>query len=113
VLVYPGTDLGNPSDSYGVDGPFASLRLKEWRRGVQDTDYLALAQQIDPASTQAVINQVMPQALWEYQAPDPSWYSGTISWSNNPDDWETARLELARIISRYCQANGGSFCTSN
>jgi hypothetical protein len=114
VLVYPGTDLGNPSDSYGVHGPFASLRLKEWRRGVQDTDYLALAQQIDPASTRAIVNQVMPEALWEYPASDPSWYSGTISWSNNPDDWEAGRLELARIISKYCNANpGSSFCSSN
>jgi hypothetical protein len=114
VLLYPGTDLGNPSDSYGVHGPFASLRLKEWRRGVQDTDYLALAQQIDPASTQAIVSQVMPQALWEYNAPDPSWYSGTISWSNNPDDWEASRSQLAQIISGYCAANpGATSCASN
>ena len=36
VLFYPGTDTVFPESSYGVDGPFASLRLKAWRRGIQD-----------------------------------------------------------------------------
>src|SRR5205814_2116024 len=43
VLFYPGTDMVYPTDSYGVQGPFASLRLKDWRRGLQDVDYLTLA----------------------------------------------------------------------
>ena len=41
VLLYPGTDTGAiRGDSYDVMGPFASLRLKHWRRGIQDVDYL-------------------------------------------------------------------------
>ncbi len=100
VLIYPGTDVMNPGDSYGVDGPFASLRLKEWRRGIQDTDYLALASQINPTAVQSIINSVIPQALWENTAPDgdPSWFRGGISWSSDPDAWETARAQLAQII---------------
>lgn len=116
LLVYPGTDLGNPSDSYGVNGPIASLRLKEWRRGIQDTDYLALANQIDPVATQAIVNQAMPKALWENPAPggDPTYFIGPISWSSNPDDWEAKRLQLAQMINNYCTANpSGSVCTSN
>jgi hypothetical protein len=101
VLVYPGTDVMNQSDSYGVDGPFASLRLKEWRRGIQDSDYLALASRINAGAVQNIMNTVIPKALWENPAPqgDPSWFVGGISWSADPDSWEAARAQLAQIIS--------------
>jgi Domain of unknown function (DUF4091) len=104
VLVYPGTDVMNPSDSYGVNGPFASLRLKEWRRGIQDADYLALASRINPGAVQQIINSVIPKALWENPAPegDPSWFVGPVSWSPDPDTWESARAQLAQVI------NGGA-----
>ncbi len=114
VIVYPGTDLNHPADSYGVYGPFASLRIKEWRRGIQDADYLALASQIDSATTQQIINSEIPQALWEYKTSDPSWYSGGISWSVNPDDWEAGRKALTQIISKWCVQNPGvNGCTTN
>jgi hypothetical protein len=114
MLVYPGTDINQPQNSYGVDGPFASLRLKEWRRGIQDADYLALASRIDPITTRSIINRVMPRALWENPAPggDPSWFTGTISWSANPDDWEAARAQLGAIISGFCSYNPGDSACS-
>jgi hypothetical protein len=101
VLVYPGTDLNNPLDSYGVDGPFASLRLKEWRRGIQDTDYLSLAAKINPTAVQTIMNTVVPQVLWENPSPggDPSYFRGPVSWSSDPDVWEAARAQLAAIIT--------------
>lgn len=99
LLLYAGTDVYSPpSDSYGVNGPFASLRLKEWRRGIQDVDYLTLAAQVDPAATQALVNQMIPQVLWEYPATDPGYYVGPISWPVDPDMWEAARAQLAQII---------------
>lgn len=110
LLVYPGTNLYHPQDSYDVDGPLASLRLKEWRRGIQDTDYLALAKKIDPAATDRILQQTVPHALWEYPAEDPSFYIGDISWSVNPDNWEDARTKLSNIISGYCKSNKASFC---
>jgi hypothetical protein len=113
VLVYPGTDVAHLEDSYGVNGPFASLRLKEMRRGLQDGDYLTLAAQIDPASVQNIVAKAMPKALWENPAPegDPSWFIGSVSWSPNPDDWESSRAQLAGIISNYCSKNPGTqFC---
>lgn len=106
VLFYPGTDRLFTADSYNVDGPFASLRLKHWRRGVQDVDYLALAANIDPVATQAIVNRIVPKALWEYGVDslnDPTYVTTDISWSTNPDVWEAARLELANIID----AGGG------
>jgi hypothetical protein len=101
VLFYPGTDTHYPKQSYGVDGPFASLRLKHWRRGIQDADYLALASAVNPQATQSIVNRMIPKVLWEYgviNEEDPTYMYTDISWSTDPDDWEKARKELADII---------------
>ncbi|MCL4876286.1 MAG: DUF4091 domain-containing protein [Anaerolineae bacterium] len=101
VLFYPGTDSIYPGESYGVEGPFASLRLKYWRRGIQDVDYLALASAIDPVRVSQIVQEIVPRALWEYGAEDPdepTWIRTDISWSADPDVWENARAELADII---------------
>ena len=101
VLFYPGTDLVYPSESYGVRGPFASLRLKLWRRGIQDVDYLTLAAAIAPERVSQIVEETVPLALWEYgvnDPDDPTWVRTDISWSNDPDGWEAARDELADII---------------
>lgn len=110
LLVYPGTNLYQPEDSYDVDGPLASLRLKEWRRGVQDTDYLALAKKVDPEAANRIMQKMVPQALWEYGAIDPNYYVGGISWSTDPDSWENARAELTKVISNYCDSHKEGFC---
>jgi hypothetical protein len=104
VLFYPGTDTRYPTDSYSVMGPFASLRLKHWRRGVQDVDYLTLAEAISPTRTAEIVNEIVPTVLWEYgvdDAEDPTWVLTDISWSIDPDDWEAARAELAGIIESF------------
>jgi len=101
VLLYPGTDTRYPADSYGVQGPFASLRLKHWRRGVQDVDYLTLAAVISPTRTAEIVNTMVPKVLWEVGVSDPNdptWVLADISWSTDPDVWEAARAELAGII---------------
>ncbi len=103
VLFYPGTNRWYPEDDYGVPGPFASLRLKHWRRGLQDVDYLTLAAAVDKAATQAIVQRRVPKVMWEYGVSDPSdptWVRTDISWSVDPDDWEHARRELVRIIER-------------
>jgi hypothetical protein len=101
VLMYPGSDAHYPEDDYGLMGPFASLRMKHWRRGIQDVDYLTLAEAINPTRTAEIVNHMVPQVLWEYgvsDPEDPTWVSTDISWSTDPDDWETARAALAGII---------------
>ncbi|NLF26092.1 MAG: DUF4091 domain-containing protein, partial [Deltaproteobacteria bacterium] len=101
VLFYPGTDKVFPEESYELDGPIASLRLKHWRRGIQDVDYLALAQKIAPSKVATILQRILPKALWEYGATDPNdptWVFGEISWPVDPDQWEAARRELAEII---------------
>jgi hypothetical protein len=104
VLMYPGTDTRFPTDDYGVQGPFASLRLKHWRRGIQDVDYLTLAAAVNPTRTAEIVDEIIPKVLWEYgvsDPADPSWVSTDISWSIDPDVWETAREELADIIEGF------------
>lgn len=103
VLFYPGTDTVFPKDSYGVLGPLASLRLKHWRRGIQDVDYIALAKKINPTAVQAIIDRLLPRVMWENgvaDSKDPTWVRTDIGWSTRADDWESARLELARIIEQ-------------
>ena len=111
VLFYPGTDTRYPAYSYGVEGPFASLRLKLWRRGIQDVEYLAAATAANPAQVAQIVNEAVPEVLWEVgvtEPEDPSYVLSDISWSTDPDDWEAARCSLARIID----SNLGVDCRS-
>jgi len=101
VLFYPGSDVHYPEENYGLLGPFASLRLKHWRRGIQDVDYLTLAAQIDPARTAEIVQAMVPKILWEVgveDPDDPTWVLTDISWPTDPDVWEAARAKLADII---------------
>ena len=101
VLMYPGTDLIFPEESRGIDGPIASLRMKHWRRGIQDVQYLSLAMEVDPAATQAIIDSMVPAAMWEIGVTDendPSFVNLPPSWSNDADLWERARAQLINII---------------
>lgn len=105
VLIYPGTDRQFAEESYGLEGPFASLRLKHWRRGIQDVDYLTLAAKIDPVRTAEIVEDMVPIILWEigcelYQGECDGWINTDISWSTDPDVWEAARAELADIIEK-------------
>ena len=101
VLFYPGIDKKFSKQSLGLQGPIASLRMKHWRRGIQDVDYLTMAAKIDPNAVAALVQKMVPKVLWENDVSDPadpSWVMAPISWSTNPDDWEAARLQLADII---------------
>ena len=103
VLFYPGTESVYPEESYGVAGPLASLRLKQWRRGIQDVDYLTLAAAVDPAAVQQIVARLVPTVTWEYgvsDPADPTWVRADISWSTDPDVWEAARWALAQILER-------------
>jgi glycosyl hydrolase family 123 len=102
LLFYPGTDAVYPAQSYGISGPIASLRLKHWRRGVQDVDYIVAAAAINPSAVATIVSNMMPLFAWEltvHDSADPTYYLNTpASWSSNPDDWEAQRLALAHII---------------
>ena len=101
VLFYPGTDRVFPEETYGLKGPLVSLRMKHWRRGLQDVEYLKLAAAVNPAAVETLVNSMVPKALWEYGVTDPSnptWVRSDISWPVDPDSWEAARTRLASAI---------------
>ncbi|HOW36377.1 MAG TPA: DUF4091 domain-containing protein [Candidatus Omnitrophota bacterium] len=101
VLFYPGTEMRFPEDNYGIAGPIASLRLKFWRRGIQDMDYLAMAHKVNPVAVDVLVQEMIPKVLWEVgvtDPKDPTYVHADISWSIDPDKWEQARRTLADII---------------
>lgn len=101
VLLYPGTDLQDPTNSYGFDGPIASLRLKFVRNGIQLADYITMANVVNASSTTAIVNTLLPSILFEracFTNADCSYTYGGRTWSNDPQVWEAAKEQLAQII---------------
>jgi hypothetical protein len=102
VMFYPGTDTLFPASSYHVDGPFASLRMKQWRRGLQDHDYLTLAKVISQTVVDSIVNAIIPKVVWEVgvdELSDPTYVHTDISWPIDPDVWEGARQRLAGLLN--------------
>eukprot|EP00928_Gymnodinium_smaydae_P017424 TRINITY_DN16658_c0_g1_i2.p2 TRINITY_DN16658_c0_g1~~TRINITY_DN16658_c0_g1_i2.p2 ORF type:complete len:143 (-),score=21.48 TRINITY_DN16658_c0_g1_i2:362-790(-) len=84
------------NDSYGVWGPFASLRLKYWRRGLQDIEYIELLRAKHGEDiVRTMLQRAMPKALWEVGTKKD--FPG-ISWDESWDSWEKIRKELADMI---------------
>jgi hypothetical protein len=112
ILIYPGNDVVNRQDAYGIMGPVASVRLKEWRRGIQDAEYIYMARQYDANRANAIVQSTVPKVLWENKAPngEVSWFQGPISWSSDPDVWENSRYQESQIIVQGCASNRKSFC---
>src|SRR5205823_3872847 len=94
LLFYPGQDRVFPQEDHGVRGPLPSIRLKEFRRGLQDYEYLVLARRLGHGKQAgAIVARTVPAALWEARDRD------SPSWSLHGDDWDAARLQLARLIA--------------
>ena len=103
ILFYPGTDKVFEKESYDFSGPIASLRLKHWRRGIQDHDYLVMAAKAHPQRVKEIITDLLPKALWAGAMLGSSEQDSAfeeIGWMTDPDKWEAARSELADIIEQ-------------
>lgn len=91
VLVYPGNQLpllGLPSRP----GPIPSMRLKAWRRGLQDAELFFLARQKDAVMANALIRELVPQALADGR--------GEPSWPAEPARWIEFRRALLAMASQ-------------
>jgi hypothetical protein len=97
-IFYPGEEKEYPQDDRELKGPISSIRMKNWRRGQQDYEYLWLAQQAGYFSQiQTATNKVIPEALSEisnHKAPSP--------WVTRGYEYEQQRKTLAELL------NGGS-----
>jgi len=91
VVVYPGNQL----DKLGfakVPGPLPSMRLKAWRRGLQDAELYFLAKAIDPEAADNLMVSMVPEALADA--------SGKAKWPQDPASWIEFRKALLRLASK-------------
>ncbi|MCA9665040.1 MAG: DUF4091 domain-containing protein [Myxococcales bacterium] len=107
LLIYPGRDVLYPSSDQGFEMPLPSIRLKNWRRGIEDVEYMVLAEQAGKgAEAKAIVDELVPKAFRENvgsgdQAP---------SWPQDGERWLEARRRLAALIDKPAppDSDGGS-----
>lgn len=96
VMVYPGNQLpkiGFPA----VPGPIPSMRLKAWRRGLQDAELAELARRNGQQKTvDELLAAIVPVALADAQDLNLK----TAQWSQNPADWIDLKINLLQLASQ-------------
>ena len=83
----------------GVLEPITSIRLKSFRRGSQDYEYLRLLSEKNRdgrRKAEEIVQTVVFSALHKTKKD----YGEKGDWSHNPEDWERARLALAEELER-------------
>jgi hypothetical protein len=94
TFFYPGQDKVYIEEDRGLPGPIASIRMKNWRRGMQDYEYLWLANEMGLVEdVERIADQAIPAALWETTS------RSDVSWSEHGFAFETLRQDLADLIS--------------
>jgi hypothetical protein len=93
VLMYPGEERLHPDQDRGIPGPIATIQLANFRRGLQDHQYLTLARKLGlDALVSEVLSAIVPRVFSEA--------GERVSFPETGDPYEEARLKLARAISR-------------
>ncbi len=86
---------GNKLDTIGlksIPGPIPSMRLKAWRRGLQDAELIFLAIKAGhEKEVDQMLKKLIPTALSEGK--------GKASWSDDPQDWIKFRRKLLEFSS--------------
>ncbi len=93
VLMYPGEEKIHREEDRGLAGPCSTIQLANFRRGLQDHQYLTLARQLG-------LSEIVTRAL---RALVPQVFSdakNTIGFAEHGDDYERLRYELAKAIAR-------------
>jgi hypothetical protein len=80
-----------------ITEPVASIRLKSFRRGAQDYEYLRLLEKAAGRETaQKMLAAVMGHCLYEPHRE----YGDPGDWSHNPEDWNQLRIRVLAAIAR-------------
>jgi hypothetical protein len=99
VLLYPGEEKVHPEEDRGLSGPVASVQLANLRRGLQDHLYLTLARQLgQTAAVDAALRAVVPRVFSDA--------GETVGFAETGDEYEAARLDLARAIVAASKPGG-------
>ncbi len=99
VLIYPGEDKLHPDQDRGIAGPISTIQLANFRRGLQDHQYLTLARKLK-------LDGVVDESL---QAVVPRVFSDSgpaIGFSEAGNDYERARYKLAQAIAKRSKGKG-------
>lgn len=77
----------------GIAGPISSIRMKSWRRGAQDYEYMWLLDQQGKGDlANAIDTRIIPYAYGDAEGRE-------TSWSKDAAVWEEARREMGRELS--------------
>jgi hypothetical protein len=91
TLFYPGQQVN--FGTHFFPGPVSSFRMKAFRQGMQDYEYLWLARQrATPEQIEAIVNQVIPHPVLGDAQP------GQTCYVQSAEPWARARQELAKLI---------------
>ena len=91
VLMYPGEERLHPDQDRGIAGPIATVQLANFRRGLQDHQYLTLARRLG-------LDAVVGEALTAIVPRVFSDAGERVSFPETGDPYEAARVKLARAI---------------
>jgi Domain of unknown function (DUF4091) len=96
VLMYPGEEKLHPEEDRGIAGPCSTIQLANFRRGLQDHQYLTLARKLGlNALVNQVLESVVPRMFSDLQA------NSRVGFSETGNTYEIARYKLAKaIVSR-------------
>ena len=91
VLIYPGEEKLHPTQDRAIAGPIGTVQLANFRRGLQDHQYLTIARSrgLDAVVTEA-LTAIVPRVFSD--AGD------RVSFPETGDPYEASRLKLARAI---------------
>jgi hypothetical protein len=93
TMFYPGEDYDFPDQNREYPGPMSSIRMKMYRRGIQDYEYMWLADRAGQGQqVQAILGDLLPHVMWDsVTVPD---------WSNSNAVYESARRQFAELATR-------------
>jgi len=93
-FIYPGEQksFGATANNKGLKGPIASIRMKAFRRGMQDYEYLWLAKQKN-IDTTAIVNNIVPHAFDDYGDSYIN-QNSKAAWASRGSDYQSARIQI-------------------
>jgi hypothetical protein len=98
VLMYPGEERLHPGEDRGIAGPIGTVQLANFRRGLQDHQYLTMARALG-------LNTVVDEAIATIVPRVFSDAGDRVSFPEMGSPYESARLRLGRAIAARVTAN--------
>jgi len=89
--IYPGHDVGMP------DKAFASIRLKAFRRSMQDYEYFHMLAERDGNRNRA---NALCRSVVKHNIDGVAWPKGKPHWSHDPEAFDKVRYQIGAILEK-------------